>query len=51
MEKFYRSKSGLYTGNIVGVGKAQQCVLDEKSKGLLARNNVKLLRKQKHGNL
>jgi hypothetical protein len=46
MEKFYRSKSGLYTGSIVGVGKARQCLLDEKSKGLLAHNNFKLARKQ-----
>ena len=50
MEKFYRSKSGLYTGSIIGQGKAKQCLLDEKSKGLLAANNLKLVRKQR-GNL
>lgn len=46
MERFYISDSGKYKGNIVGNGKFSQCLLDEISKGKLALENLKLIRKQ-----
>lgn len=46
MEKFYVSKSGRYEGVIVGKGKFAQCLLDEKSKGKLASDNLTRVRKQ-----
>lgn len=47
MEKFYRSKSGEYTGTIVGTGAAKQCILDKKSQAKLARVNIVLAGKQR----
>lgn len=46
MEKFYISKSNKYQGVIVGNGKFSQCLLNEESKGKLAEENLKLIRKQ-----
>ena len=46
MEVSYTSKSGKYKGILVGQGKNLQCLLDEESKGKLALNNLKLIRKQ-----
>jgi hypothetical protein len=46
VEKFYRSESEKYTGTLVGQGKNLQVILDEKSKGKLASDNLKRIRKQ-----
>lgn len=51
VEKFYRSKSGKYTGTIVGQGKTKQCNLDEASQRKLAADNLKLIKEQNRGHM
>ena len=44
-EKPWVSKSGLYTGVIIGVAPKQSLVLDSVSKGLLAKENLERIRR------
>jgi hypothetical protein len=42
----WKSESGKYTGTIAGFGKNKQLTLDQKSKDLLAKENLKRVLEQ-----